>query len=110
MLLLAFAVFGWGLHYKLALYQQDVQVRAAEPAAKLLSERERGSGNATTAATESSKPPVDAVILISIAIALLPKRISLSGFRVATQRRKAFSALFESSLFMRPPPAAFSLS
>ncbi len=47
MLLLAIAVFGWGLHYKLTLYQQGAEVRVSEPAAKLLSERERPTENAT---------------------------------------------------------------
>jgi hypothetical protein len=110
MLLLAFAVFGWGLHYKLTLYEQGPQVRASEPAAKLLSERERGSAKAKPAATELSKPPLEAAILISIAMGLLPKLTCFSGFRLASRRRKAFIALFENSLFMRPPPGAFSLS
>lgn len=110
MLLLAFAVFGWGLHYKLTLYEQAVQVRASEPAAKLLSERERQSGCDTNTATESSKPPLDALILISIAFAYLVKPRCSSRFKHSAYRRKAFRALFESCLFMRPPPAAFSLS
>lgn len=107
MLLLAFAVFGWGLRYKLTLYEQGPQVRASEPAAKLLSERERGSAKAKPAATEFSKPPFKAAILIFVAMALPQQLISFSGFRILAQRRKAFSALFEDSLFMRPPPTAF---
>ena len=110
MLLLAFAVFGWGLHYKLTLYEQAAQVRASEPAAKLLSERERGSAKAKPAATELSKPPVEAVILVSIALGLIPTLIRCPNNRIISQRRKVFSALFENSLFMRPPPVAFSLS
>jgi hypothetical protein len=40
-LLLAFAVFGWGLHSKLSLYHIRARASEATPIAKLLSERER---------------------------------------------------------------------
>jgi len=40
-LLLALAVFGWGLHSKLSLYHVRARVSEATPIAKLLSERER---------------------------------------------------------------------
>jgi len=39
-LLLGFAVFLWGMRYKLSLYQSDAAQRAV-PAAKLLSQKER---------------------------------------------------------------------
>jgi hypothetical protein len=39
--LLAFAVFGWGLHSKLSLYHVGAQTSSKIPVAKLLSERER---------------------------------------------------------------------
>ncbi len=107
MLLLALAVFGWGLHYKLTLYGQSVQVRASEPAAKLLSERERESRNATDATTESSKPQLEAIVLFAIVAALMPRLSRLAGIYISSQRREAFSALFDESLFMRPPPAAY---
>jgi hypothetical protein len=40
-LLLAFAVFGWGLHSKLSLYHVRARASETAPIAKLLSERER---------------------------------------------------------------------
>jgi hypothetical protein len=40
-LLLAFAVFGWGLHSKLSLYHVRARASQNPPIAKLLSERER---------------------------------------------------------------------
>ena len=40
-LLLALAVFGWGLHSKLSLYQLRPRASETLPVAKLLSERER---------------------------------------------------------------------
>lgn len=110
MLLLAFAVFGWGLHYKLTLYEQAAQVGASQPAAKLLSERERGSAKARPGVTELSKPLLEAAILISVAMGLISILICSSAFSISSQRRKAFSALFENSLFMRPPPAVNFLS
>jgi hypothetical protein len=42
--MLAFAVFAWGLHYKLSLYHSGSRANAA-PAAKLLSPRERPDSN-----------------------------------------------------------------
>jgi hypothetical protein len=40
-LLLALAVFGWGLHSKLSLYHVRARASEATPIAKLLSQRER---------------------------------------------------------------------
>jgi hypothetical protein len=42
LLTLAFAVFAWGLHYKLSLYR-SAEIRQHQPAAKLLSQKERPS-------------------------------------------------------------------
>jgi len=41
-LVLAIAVFAWGLHYKLSLYNPEAR-RSGSPEAKLLSPRERSS-------------------------------------------------------------------
>jgi hypothetical protein len=45
-LLLALAVFGWGLHSKLSLYHIGARASATAPLAKLLSERERPADTA----------------------------------------------------------------
>jgi hypothetical protein len=45
-LLLALAVFGWGLHSKLSLYHVRARASETAPIAKLLSERERPSDTA----------------------------------------------------------------
>ena len=45
-LLLAFAVFGWGLHSKLSLYHVRARASETAPIAKLLSERERPTDTA----------------------------------------------------------------
>ena len=45
-LLLALAVFGWGLHSKLSLYHVRAGASEAVPIAKLLSERERPADTA----------------------------------------------------------------
>ena len=45
-LLLAFAVFGWGLHSKLSLYHARARASQTAPIAKLLSERERPTDTA----------------------------------------------------------------
>jgi hypothetical protein len=45
-LLLALAVFGWGLHSKLSLYHVRARASEVAPVAKLLSERERPADTA----------------------------------------------------------------
>ena len=45
-LLLALAVFGWGLHSKLSLYHVRARTSETAPIAKLLSERERPTDKA----------------------------------------------------------------
>jgi hypothetical protein len=45
-LLLALAVFGWGLHSKLSLYHIGARASETAPIAKLLSERERSTETA----------------------------------------------------------------
>jgi hypothetical protein len=45
-LLLALAVFGWGLHSKLSLYHVRARASETAPIAKLLSERERPTDTA----------------------------------------------------------------
>ena len=56
--LLSFAVFGWGLHYKLSLYNASAPPSSTGMAAKLLSQQERASSQAQqTAPVKPVTPP-----------------------------------------------------
>ena len=105
MLLLAMAVFGWGLHYKLTLYVSGPQVQASEPAAKLLSERERDNQNIAQS-VELSKPPIEPVYVSALAFTLLVLQVRSSDFEDVGEVPRADFPSLENSLFMRPPPAA----
>ena len=57
LLMLCLAVFGWGLQYKLSLYQAKTSIAHLTPEAKLLSQKERP---ATTRALGARTPEVPA--------------------------------------------------
>jgi hypothetical protein len=107
MLLLAMAVFGWGLHYKLTLYGSGAQVQASEPAAKLLSERERDNQKIGQS-VELSKPPIEPAYVpaLALALTLLVMQVRSSDFEDVGEVPRADFPSMENSLFMRPPPAA----
>jgi hypothetical protein len=99
-LLLALAVFGWGLHSKLSLYH----LRASEtaPIAKLLSERERPTDTAQHC--DLNQGDLHVVALAASAI-LLPRPVKPS--RVIPQRVDApplRTLVLKGPSLRRPPP------
>jgi hypothetical protein len=99
-LLLALAVFGWGLHSKLSLYH----LRAPEttPIAKLLSERERPTDTAQHC--DLNQGDLHLVALAASAI-LLPRPVKPS--RVIPQRVDApplRTLVLKGPSLRRPPP------
>jgi hypothetical protein len=105
--LLAFAVFSWGVRYKLSLYNPAAHMSAA----KLLSQRERP---ATVEATELSTDPV--VNHGPIALLAFAMGVVLAGFwseRPAILTRDVWhlSRLpkqpSQTFFFFRPPPFLF---
>jgi len=58
-LIVAFAVFGWGLHYKMSLYDSPSSHSTAVPHAKLLSQKERpaASTDAGSIRLQSQRQP-----------------------------------------------------
>ena len=69
-LLLALAVFGWGLHSKLSLYHVRAGASEAVPIAKLLSERERPSD---TAEHCDLNPGDLHAVALALSVALVPQ-------------------------------------
>ena len=108
---LSIAVFGWGLHYKLSLYQSEASIGQSSPAAKLLSQKEqaepaisaeeRSDGLAHTALPHLPWLAALALMFWGIHLPLrrgcptVPLSASLQG-RLQHWR---------SALFLRPPPA-----
>ncbi len=110
-LLLAGAVFGWGLHYKLSLYR-TVEMRTA-PAAKLLSEKERPAAAQAAAeidghapeAMQSGAPRPLAMLSAVLLLLAMPSHLLQSGTFAAQKRplRRTRAWLLVRSL--RPPPS-----
>jgi hypothetical protein len=72
MLLLAFAVFSWGLKYKLSLYDPPTNRSAHMAEAKLLSNKERPSvSNVTELAVASVAQPILTVVFAYLIGAML---------------------------------------
>jgi hypothetical protein len=104
-LLLAFAVFGWGLHSKLSLYHVRTGASETVPIAKLLSERERPSD--TTQHCDSNPCDLHAAAL-AVSVALMPRPAQQTG--VAPPRRESpplpsRTLALKGPSLRRPPPS-----
>jgi hypothetical protein len=107
-LLLALAVFGWGLHSKLSLYHVRARASEVAPVAKLLSERERPPDIAQHC--DLNHGDLYAVALAASAV-LIPR--PAKDEREAAPRRDApplpASALsLKGPSLRRPPPSAIA--
>jgi hypothetical protein len=104
-LLLALAVFGWGLHSKLSLYHVRAGASEAVPIAKLLSERERPSD---TAERCDLNPGDLHAVALALSVALMPQPAKQI---VATAPRRESLPLLSRTLALkgpslrRPPPS-----
>jgi hypothetical protein len=107
---LALAVFGWGLQYKLSLYDQSSDLQNSIPHAKLLSQKERPASSTAIGLIGSNTPqprlPASCLVLF-VGIALLGSsavQFSWARNRVlvsySAQQRSAASNYFA----FRPPP------
>lgn len=108
-LVLAIAVFAWGLRSKLSLYRTAAPTAVHAPVAKLLSNRERPAD--TVVQIERVITPVMAVVFASFTLfagfLLLgePQRQSLwASQRTQNPQRRANPPVVR-QLFSRPPPS-----
>jgi hypothetical protein len=105
---LAFSVFGWGLHSKLSLYETHHEARVAPPIAKLLSEQERPPSYQAQHIRAQSSPVQLHVVAFYIAVAATP--VSTEQFwlqrNVPPLIPVAFS--FDGPSLLRPPPFRFA--
>jgi hypothetical protein len=110
MFILAVAVFGWGLHYKLSLYDALDSHSNSSLHAKLLSEKERPASSVDVASIRPVSPQPQTPIFYSafLLIAILPSLHLVMLLRTRTllrdkesrQQRYAASNFFS----FRPPP------
>lgn len=108
MLLLAVAVFAWGLQYKMSLYNPSSGLAASAPHAKLLSQKERPEPNTASIRLDSTQDrfPVSytiflfASIVCALVVAVTIQSRSLSLDKGSRQQRFAASDFFS----FRPPP------
>jgi hypothetical protein len=108
LLMLSMAVFGWGLQYKLSLYQSKDSISHSAPEAKLLSQKERPV--AVQATVEVQRIPAwPVVLLVVFTLGLLQAAARYLHFAT----REAVwppPQGFLRVLFVRPPPQfSFSL-
>jgi hypothetical protein len=103
-LLLAFAVFGWGLRSKLSLYH-IARASEATPIAKLLSERERPAD-----ATQHCSQDRDALDIAVAPLAITFVPLPAAALRARKRREEApplpsRTVTFNGPSLRRPPPS-----
>jgi hypothetical protein len=100
MFVLSFAVFAWGLHYKLSLYHSPAVASASAPA-KLLSAQER-TATRTQVWVQDDVTPIPTIFLAFL-LALIPACEQLFPVTRACVRCSETPLL--GPLFRRPPPS-----
>jgi hypothetical protein len=102
--MLAFAVFSWGVQYKLSLYNSEAHMSEA----KLLSQKERPT---TSEATELAADPLANPMPVPLfAFALGAMLAGLCSLKLAASQREAWQQALlprqpsQNFFFFRPPP------
>jgi hypothetical protein len=103
LLMLCMAVFGWGLQYKLSLYQAKESKSHLAPAAKLLSQKERPSIYQSVA--HSPVLPWPALLVLTLAFCLPRVAEQYSRLGGLQGCRSSLPACL-SAIVCRPPPAS----
>jgi hypothetical protein len=115
LLMLSMAVFGWGLQYKLSLYQGKDSISHLTPVAKLLSQKERPAADGPVAARPAELPAFNASpVLLLVGVAGIASGVVALGARQAAARylrtgsrekSRAAAPPCLQAIFLRPPPA-----
>jgi hypothetical protein len=107
-LMLSMAVFGWGLQYKLSLYQSKDSVSHLAPEAKLLSQKERPTTGQALSARPTELPPLPfSPALLGVTLASAPGLFQSDARYVRTGSLEGSRAPMPpcvKGLFFRPPP------
>jgi hypothetical protein len=108
LLMLCMAVFGWGLQYKLSLYQGKDSISHVAPVAKLLSQKERPVAGKTLGARPDWAPAWPVFLILMMAFGLCPAAVRYLRAGSLEGCRSAFPPCLM-DIFVRPPPVALSL-
>ena len=106
LLTLSMAVFGWGLQYKLSLYQAKNSLAHLTPEAKLLSQKERplvGQVLSTRPVEPPAFPVFPALLLVTLAIASCQAGARYTRTGSLEKSRAPLPACVH-AIFFRPPP------
>jgi hypothetical protein len=106
LLMLSMAVFGWGLQYKLSLYQAKDSISHLTPEAKLLSQKERPVA-AKAMDVRPSELPAFPLLPALLMAALTPGLYQAAARYVRTASTEGSRAPLPPCLqavFLRPPP------
>ena len=103
LLMLSLAVFGWGLQYKLSLYQAKNSIAHLTPEAKLLSQKERPATAQTLDARFPEVPAFTAFVFVAMAslLRLAATRCLRTG---SVERSRPSRPPYLQAVFFRPPP------
>ena len=106
LLTLSMAVFGWGLQYKLSLYQANSSIAHLTPEAKLLSQKERPLV-AQVQNTRPVEPPAfpvfPALLMVTLAASLCHAATRYTRIGSVEKSRAPLPACVH-AIFCRPPP------
>lgn len=104
-LLLALAVFGWGLHSKLSLYHIRARTSETAPIAKLLSERERPAD--TVQCSNVNQADLHRVALAALVVIMPEPPQEVRRIRPRRDAPPAASRTFalKGPALRRPPPS-----
>lgn len=106
LLTLSMAVFGWGLQYKLSLYQTKRSVAHLTPEAKLLSQKERplvGQVQTTRPIEPPAFPVFPALLMVTLAAASCQAAARYTRTGSLEKSRAPLPPCIH-SIFFRPPP------
>ena len=106
LLMLSAAVFGWGLQYKLSLYQGKDSISHQMPEAKLLSQKERPAVGQAVSAGPTELPafallPIFLVVTVASGLFRAAARYLRTG---SVERFRPPLPPCLQAIFLRPPP------
>jgi hypothetical protein len=106
LLMLSLAVFGWGLQYKLSLYQSKNSINHLTPEAKLLSQKERPAATQGLVARSPEVPAFPFVAaFVLVAVASFLRRAAARYLRTGSMEKSRPSRPpCLQALYFRPPP------
>ena len=106
LLTLSMAVFGWGLQYKLSLYQGKSSIAHLTPEAKLLSQKERpvvGQVQSTRPVEPPAFPVFPALLMVTLAACSYRAATRYTRTGSMEKSRAPLPACVH-AIFFRPPP------